>query len=140
LQVIFLGVVGDGRSTYLWIDNWVGGVPLKDKFRWLFYLAVYRESTVEEIATLGWEVGGGAWVWRGRLFAWKEETVMKCSAFLSNIVLQDHTHNKWKWMLDHVHGNYVCGDYQFLMFADEPTNRNHIPNVWHPRPCMSVFV
>jgi len=25
-------VVGGGRSTYLWLDNWVGGKPLKLQF------------------------------------------------------------------------------------------------------------
>lgn len=52
-------VVGDGRNTYFWMDNWVGGVPLGIKFRRLFDLAVHRESSVAKMATLGWEEGGG---------------------------------------------------------------------------------
>jgi len=26
-------VVGDGNNTFFWTDNWVGGVPLRTKFR-----------------------------------------------------------------------------------------------------------
>jgi len=49
----------------------------------LFDLVVSRGSTVTEMAPLGWEVSGGAWVWRRRLLAWEEEEeVRECSALL----------------------------------------------------------
>jgi len=50
-------VVGDGCSTFFWKDNWVGGVPLRDRFRRLFDLALQREVSVEEMVRLGWEEG-----------------------------------------------------------------------------------
>ena len=49
-------VVGDGRHTRFWYDNWVGDVPLRNKFPRLFDLAVNHEASVEEMARLG--VGG----------------------------------------------------------------------------------
>lgn len=118
-------VVENGSSTYFWTDNWVGGVPLRDKYSMLFDMAVRRGSTVAEMATLGWEVGGGAWVWRRCLLAWEEEEVRKCSALLSNIVLQECTNDKWKWLLDPIHGYSVHRAYQYLTSADEPTDRNY---------------
>jgi hypothetical protein len=46
-------VVGDGRSTYFWTDNWMGDVPLGVRFQRLFDLAVSEGSTMEEMARLG---------------------------------------------------------------------------------------
>lgn len=54
-------IVGDGRETLFWYDNWVGEVPLRFKFPRLFDLAVNKDRTVKEMRRLGWEVGGGAW-------------------------------------------------------------------------------
>jgi len=68
----------------------VGGVPLRDRFPRLFSLAEDRWATVVEMEGRGWTVGGGVWVWRRRLFAWKEESVVECAAILHNIVLQDN--------------------------------------------------
>jgi len=58
----------------------VGGVPLNVRFPRLFSLAEYRWDTVVDMASRGWEEGGGAWVWRRRLLAWEEESVTKCVA------------------------------------------------------------
>jgi len=59
-------VVGDGRNTLFWHDNWVGEIPLRFKFSRLFDLAVKKECSVEEMRTSGWTVGGRGWEWRGR--------------------------------------------------------------------------
>jgi hypothetical protein len=72
-------VVVNGRNTLFWYDCWVGEMPLKLKFFRLFGLAVFKECSVEEMSTLGWMEGGGAWVWRRRLLAWEEESVRECS-------------------------------------------------------------
>jgi len=62
-------VIRGGSSTYFWTNNWVGGVPLRVKFPYLFDLTVDRWVMVEEMARRGWEKGGGAWLWRRRLLA-----------------------------------------------------------------------
>ena len=46
-------IVGGGSSTYLWLDNWVGGAPLHVQFPRLFDLAV------REMEGRGWAVDGG---------------------------------------------------------------------------------
>lgn len=46
------------------------------------------------MATLGWEIGGGAWVWKRHLLAWEGDEVRECYVSLSNIVLQENTNDK----------------------------------------------
>jgi hypothetical protein len=84
-------VVGDGRDTLFWYDNWVGDIRLRLKYPQLFDLVVDKESKVGDMGRLGWDGEGRAWVWRRRLFAWEEESVRECSSLLCNIVLQDIT-------------------------------------------------
>jgi len=55
-------VVGGGGSTFFWIYNWVGGVPLRAQFPRLFDSAVNKWVTVQEMESRGWVVGGGAWM------------------------------------------------------------------------------
>lgn len=49
-------VVGDGRNTLFWHDNWVGEIPFWIKFPWVFDMAVSKECSVE--------VRVGEW-WKG---------------------------------------------------------------------------
>jgi len=62
-------VVGNGRNTFFWTDNWLGGVPLRLQFSRLFELSVRKDCTVEDMARLGWEEDGNGWIWRRRLLA-----------------------------------------------------------------------
>jgi hypothetical protein len=71
-------VVGNGRNTFFWTDNWLGGVPLKIQFSRLYELSLHKEYSVEDMARLGWEEGGNTWSWRRRLLAWEEESVLFC--------------------------------------------------------------
>jgi len=124
-------VVGGGRDTYFWTDNWVGGVPLRVRFPRLFELTDNRWSTVEEMERRGWENGGEAWGWRRRLHAWGEESVTKCSILLHDVVLQVHIHDKWRWLLDPAHGYSVKGTYQYLTTVDESPESGLVADVWH---------
>jgi len=89
-------IVGGGGSTYFWLDNWVGGAPLRVQFPRLFDLTQDKGATVREMEEKGWAVGGGDWVWRRRLLAWEEESVTECVALLSDIDLQDTTVDRWR--------------------------------------------
>ncbi|KEH41147.1 hypothetical protein MTR_1g044185 [Medicago truncatula] len=51
-------VVGNGRNTFFWIDNWLGGAPLKLQFSRLYELSVLKECSMEDMARLGGEEGG----------------------------------------------------------------------------------
>ena len=66
----------------------------------------------------------------------------ECSALLHNIVLQDNIHDRWKWLLDPVHGYSVCGTYHFLTASEEPMDRSLIDDVWHKQvqSTVSLFV
>jgi len=52
----------------------------------------------------------------------EEESVTECVALLHNIVLQDHVHDKWKWLLDHIVGYSVKGTYHFLTTVENPSD------------------
>jgi len=112
-------------------DKWFDGVPLKLQFSRLYELSVHKECTVEEMARLGWEEGGNAWGWRRRLWAWEEDSMRECVALVTNIFLQNNTHDFWRWILDPTHGYSVRGAYHFLTSQAEPATENVISTVWH---------
>ena len=51
-------VLGDGKNTFFWFDNWLGDVPLRRRFGRLFDLATHKLITVADMFELGWEEGG----------------------------------------------------------------------------------
>jgi hypothetical protein len=57
----------------------------------LFDLAENKSSTVAEMFSLGWEVGGEAWVWRRQLWVWEEEMLRECQTLLLPFVVQVQT-------------------------------------------------
>ena len=103
-------MVGDGRNTLFGYDTWIGDTTLRLKFPRLFELAVEKESKVEEMRRLGWDGNGRAWVWRRRLFAWEEDSVL----LFYVTFLQDTVHDSWRWMLDPAQGYSVKVAYRFI--------------------------
>jgi len=79
-------------------------------------------------------------VWRRRLLAWEEESVRECPALLHDIVLQDHTHDRWKWLFDPIQGYSVRGTYHFLTASDKLLDRGRIHQVWHKHVPSKVSV
>ena len=124
-------VVGDGRNTLFWYDNWIGDILLRMKFPRLFELAVDKVSSVRDMESRGWGVDGGAWEWRRGLFAWEEECVRECSLLLHNIILQDTGSDKWRWLLDPIHGYTVKEAYSFLTITGDMVDRSNVDDVWH---------
>lgn len=109
----------------------MGDTSLKLKLPRLFDLFVNKESTVEEMARLGWEVGGRGWEWRRRLLAWEEESVEECFVMLHGIVLQVTTHDTWRWLLDPIHGYSVRRAYHLITTTGTTVDRNLVDDVWH---------
>jgi hypothetical protein len=109
----------------------VGDTSLKLKFPHLFDLSVNKESTVEEMARLGWEIGGREWEWRRRLLTWEEESVEECSVMLHDIVLQVTTHDTWRWLQDPIHGYSVRGAYHLITTTGTTVDRTLVDDVWH---------
>ena len=133
-------VVSEGSSTYFWLDNWVGGAPLRVQFPRLFDLIIDKEATVREMAERGWAIGGGAWVWRRRLLAWEEETVVDCVGLLADFVLQENTIDRWRWILDPINGYSVRGTYQYLTSPALPVERGLSDMVWLKHVPLKVSV
>jgi len=78
------------------------------------------------------------WVWRRCLFAWEEECVRECCALLHDIVLQDHTMDRWRWLLDPVLGYTVKGAYHLLTSVEEPPARGLFDDLWHKHVPLKV--
>jgi hypothetical protein len=106
--------VGDGLKTLFWLDSWLGGIPLAERFPRLFDLFLNKLSTVAAMCDLGWEAGGTAWLWRRPLRAWEEHPSAECRLLLYDVVLQPHVANHWVWRHDLEGGYSVRGVYQLL--------------------------
>jgi hypothetical protein len=70
--------VGDGSATLFWIDPWVDGTALCERFERLFDLAETKLRTVAEMSLLGLGAEGEAWVWRRQLRGWEEDDLRQC--------------------------------------------------------------
>jgi len=112
--------VGDGSDTLFWLDKWVGSVPLCVRFRRLFELCENKFGTVADMFSLGIEEGGEAWQWRRRLWAWEEEMLEECRAFLLDVSLHADVSDRWLWTPDPVEGYSVRGAYSVLTSKDLP--------------------
>ncbi|GAU19616.1 hypothetical protein TSUD_383110 [Trifolium subterraneum] len=78
----------------------------------------------------GWGVGGEAWKWRRRLFAWEEELVAGYIARLSNVSLQTGVPDSWVWQL-HNSGCYsVKSAYSYLTASEVRLNENFDKFLW----------
>jgi hypothetical protein len=124
-------VVGDERQTFFWTDNWLDGVPLNIRFSCLYELSVHKDCLVEEMARLGWMVGGNGWVWRRLLMAWEEDSVRECASLLNNVILQENIHDQWRWLLGSIHGYSVSETYRFLTDTYDQVAVGILNDVWH---------
>ena len=55
----------------------------------------------------------------------------ECFSLLANVILQEHIHDSWRWLLDPIHGYSVVGTYRFLTSAEELMVDGDYNNVWH---------
>ncbi|GAU46155.1 hypothetical protein TSUD_401590 [Trifolium subterraneum] len=67
--------IGNGREALFWKDPWLDDCSLARSFGRLFDLAENKLITVHDMYEAGWGVGGEAWKWRRRLYAWEEDLV-----------------------------------------------------------------
>ncbi|XP_024628726.1 uncharacterized protein [Medicago truncatula] len=87
----------------------------------------------------GWTDGGGAWEWRRRLLAW-EESVSQCTSLLQNVVLQDHIIDRWRWILNPIHGYSVKGTYSYLTASGIYSECGLSVDLWKKQVPLKVFV
>ncbi|GAU26327.1 hypothetical protein TSUD_56250 [Trifolium subterraneum] len=87
--------VGDGCETRFWTDPWLSDCSLQRSFGRLFDLTVDKNVSVADMFAAGWDLGGEAWKWRRRLYAWEEELVVEGVGRLANVVLQVGARDIW---------------------------------------------
>jgi hypothetical protein len=80
---------------------------------------------------LGWEEGGGAWLWRRSLRAWEEEQLRECSHLLSNLVLQPQIADQWLWQYDAGGGYSVWSAYDLVTRMEAPEEALTTERLWH---------
>ncbi|GJZ84482.1 RNA-directed DNA polymerase, eukaryota, reverse transcriptase zinc-binding domain protein [Tanacetum coccineum] len=93
----FVGEVGNGNDIRFWVDTWVGGVRLCDRFLRLYHLDRSKEGRVAEKGkwvdnVWCWELG---WVrnLRGRVCNDFEDL----QALLQNVVIKFDCKDHWRW-------------------------------------------
>jgi len=132
--------VGDGVDTDFWHDRWCGDVPLCEWFSRLYDLSVNKVVTVRNMFLLGVEVGGEAWQWRCRLWAWEEELLEECRELLLTVTLQDSSTDRWLWLLDHIGGYSVRGVYDLLTSHEQPHLHQNLELIWHKQVPLKVSI
>jgi len=72
--------------------------------------------------------------------AWEEESVSDCAALLCNVVLQDHTSDRWWWILDPINGYSVKETYHYPMSTSVSEERSLFDDLWHKQVPLTVSV
>ncbi|GAU51229.1 hypothetical protein TSUD_136260 [Trifolium subterraneum] len=110
--------VGDGRNTSFWLEPWLDDGPLQWSFSRLFELSENKEATVADMIVAGSGVGGEAWQWRRRLYAWEEKLVGECVDRFTNIILQEGVPGRWVRKLHSSQSYSVKSAYSFLTVSE----------------------
>jgi len=132
--------VGNGSNTLFCYDRWIRDVPLFRRFDRLFGLALNKLSTVSDMFTRGWEVGGDAWRWRRPLWGWEEEMLGECRLLLNTFVVHTDVFDRWQW-LPNIGGGYtMCDAYQILTFQVAPSITVTDELVWHKHIPLKVSI
>jgi hypothetical protein len=91
--------VGDGSTTALWNDAWLGAVALKDRFPRLFSISTLQNAKVAEAGS--WVNNSWVWslTWRRTFFVWEEELYKEFLTLLQGASLSA-VGDKWVWKED----------------------------------------
>ncbi|GAU46898.1 hypothetical protein TSUD_296770 [Trifolium subterraneum] len=82
------------------------------------------------MSAVGWGVGGAAWRWWRRLFAWEEELVEECIDRLSSYFLQDGVSDRWVWKLHPSKVYTVKSAYSYLTASNVNHNEGFDSFLW----------
>ncbi|XP_045797575.1 uncharacterized protein LOC123891718 [Trifolium pratense] len=109
--------VGDGSDTLFWIDPWLDGISLRERFGRLFELTMTKSRSVAKMFALGWGQMGGRGSGGG-----------------------DQAIDMWQWSLDSDTGYTVGGVYQLLTSQDSVTLDDADNLIWHSQVPLKVSI
>jgi hypothetical protein len=92
-------VVGDGRSTFFWLSNWLGEAPLARLFPRLFSLSNQKEDMIFHFGVRGGDTWSWSFSWRRDLFAWENDLVEQLKDRLALVMLAPEE-DVWRWLPD----------------------------------------
>ncbi|GAU51648.1 hypothetical protein TSUD_414700 [Trifolium subterraneum] len=118
------------NRALFWKDPWLDDCSLARSFGRLFDLAENKLTTVHDMYEAGWGVGGEAWKWRRRLYAWEEDLVLECITRLSNVVLQVDARDAWVWKLHPSQSYSVKSTYLFFTAQNVTYNADYDRFIW----------
>jgi hypothetical protein len=121
-------VVGDGKNTSFWNDQWVDGDTLSSLFQRLYDISLDKEACVAEMIVEEEGVKKINWRWRRRLFQWEEEMVEICSGLVLEIKRTESDGDCWRWGK----GHYSVKDAYFLISeGEEEEECDWVKDVWN---------
>nr|KYP47723.1 Putative ribonuclease H protein At1g65750 family [Cajanus cajan] len=93
-------VVGNGKNTYFWEEDWLQGGRLSQRYNRLYLIAENKKAKISDL--LVWRNGGPEWCWRWRreLFQWEEDLLNSITTEISELNLKVEVEDRWSWTVD----------------------------------------
>ncbi|GKU88316.1 hypothetical protein SLEP1_g2599 [Rubroshorea leprosula] len=116
--IVAEGLNGDGRNTKFWLDEWVGGSALSNKFPRLFMLSTSENYNVKDMGT--WMNGSWQWklLWKRQLRSWEEDMETELLEMLKTAHPIQNKEDQWWWQPE-PSGNYTSKSaYSHLLKGD----------------------
>jgi hypothetical protein len=88
--------VGDGNTTLLWTDYWLGNFSLKNRFPRLFGISTLKLAKVAEAGYWANDCWHWSLEWRRNLFVWEEDLLRDLMATLQGAALSSRA-DRWVW-------------------------------------------
>ena len=83
-----------------WVDQWVGEIPLKERFPRLFFVSSQKQNYITDMGI--WDDGVWNWrfEWRRRLFSWEEHMVGDLLLAITQHSLIERVEDDWLGSFD----------------------------------------
>ncbi|GAU48540.1 hypothetical protein TSUD_282920 [Trifolium subterraneum] len=89
--------VGNGRSTYFWLEKWIGGSTLRDKFSRLYSLSEQKQVLISDVVLDNFD--RSRLEWRRGLFQWEKESLGQLEELVRDGILTLYS-DQWFWKLE----------------------------------------
>ncbi|GJX85916.1 reverse transcriptase domain, reverse transcriptase zinc-binding domain protein [Tanacetum coccineum] len=95
----FMGEVGNGADIRFWINRWVGGIRLCDRFTRLYHLDRHKEGKVEEKGKWIDNVWRWKWEWVRNIRGMVCKDLEDLRIIFQNVVININCRDRWRWAL-----------------------------------------